>query len=322
MITAPSAVFITGIAGFIGSNFAHQFHALYPTSRVIGIDNLSSGRLSAVPNFSEFHPISITHKEPLTQLFDQHRPEYIFHFAAIPRVTFGIEHPDISDHANVHGTATMLNLARKYGVKRFIFSSSSSVYGGANILPTREDENPPKPISPYAIQKYFGEEYCKLFSSLYGLDTTCLRYFNVFGPGQYGDSAYSTVVSAWLENLYFPKEGRRAFIEGDGSKSRDFCYVDNVVQANIKAMEYESALKGECFNVAHGERTTIREVREIIERHSDKKLDLEIRPDRVGDVAHTHADISKARTILGYNPEINFEEGMRRTIEWQKSRVK
>lgn len=317
----PQKILVTGIAGFIGSNFANKFHALYPDTTIIGIDNLSSGRLSAVPDFVKFYQDSIVNRNNLSQIFIEHNPEYVFHFAAIPRVTYGVEHPDTTNEANVQGTVEILNQSRLNGVKRVIISSSSSVYGGAKNLPTKESENPPAPISPYALQKYIDEQYCQLFSSLYALDTVCLRYFNVFGPGQYGDSAYSTVISAWLENLYFPKQGKRAFIEGDGSKSRDFCYVDNVVQANIKAMEYEGLLNGDVFNIAHGDRTTINEVRELIEKFSNRKLDLEQRPDRIGDVAHTHADISKAKNIFGYNPEINFEEGMRRTIKWQGERL-
>lgn len=317
----PKTILVTGVAGFIGSNFAKNFNRLYPDTKIVGIDNLYSGRESEIPNNVIFYKHSITDRTRLDEIFAEQKPEYVFHFAAIPRVAFGVENPDISDHTNTYGTVVVLNTARKHGVKRVVLSSSSSVYGGAKILPTKESENPPAPISPYALQKYIDEQYCQLFSSLYGLDTVCLRYFNVFGPGQYGDSAYSTIISAWLENLYFPKEGKKAFIEGDGSKSRDFCYVDNVVQANIKAMEYEGKLNGETFNVAHGERTAINEVRLLIEEFSGQKLDLEQRPDRIGDVAHTHADISKARDILGYEPSVNFTEGMRRTIEWQKSRI-
>lgn len=317
----PKVVFVTGVAGFIGSNFAQQFHDHYPETLIIGIDNLFTGKRLAVPEHVIFHEASITHRKALIDLFQKYKPEYIFHFAAIPRVTFGVEHPDITNETNVQGTVELLNLSRLYGVRRFILSSSSAVYGGAQILPTKESENMPRPVSPYALQKYIDEQYCQLFSSsLYGLDTVCLRYFNVFGPGQYGDSAYATVISAWLEYLYFPQPGSQAFLEGDGTKSRDFCYVDNVVQANIKAMEYSDNLNGDYFNIAHGERTTIKEVKQFIELYSGKILELDRRPDRVGDVAHTHADITKAHGILGYKPQVNFQEGLQRTIEWYKSR--
>ena len=146
-----------------------------------------------------------------------------------------------------------------------------------------------------------------------------MRYFNVFGPGQYGDSPYSTVVSAWLESVYFPKK-KKAFIEGDGNQSRDFCYIDNVVLANILAMESKRKFNGEVLNVAYGSQTKINEVKKLIEKYSDKTLNLEKRPPRLGDVRHTRADISKARKLLGYNPQVDFEEGLKKTIEWFKSR--
>lgn len=186
-------------------------------------------------------------------------------------------------------------------------------------MPTKESENFPNPKSPYAAQKYAGEVFCKIFSDLYGIDTVSLRYFNVFGPGQYGDSAYSTVVSAWLEALYFPS--KKPFIEGDGSQSRDFCFVDNVVNANILAMQSERVFKGEEFNVAHGERTSLNELKEMIEEATGREISLEKRPPRVGDVDHTHADISKAKEWFGYEPTVNMNEGIKKTVEWFESRV-
>jgi nucleoside-diphosphate-sugar epimerase len=164
-----------------------------------------------------------------------------------------------------------------------------------------------------------GEPFCKVFSELYGLDTVALRYFNVFGPGQYGNSAYSTVISAWLEALYFPRK-KKGFIEGDGKQSRDFCYVDNVVQANIKAILAPKRFNGEGFNIAHGERTTLLEVKRLIEKYTGKKLKLEKRPSRLGDVRHTHADIAKASIGFGYRPSVTFEQGLKRTIEWYELR--
>jgi len=154
---------------------------------------------------------------------------------------------------------------------------------------------------------------------LYDLDTICLRYFNVFGPKQYGDSPYSTVVAAWLEAVYFPKK-KIAFIEGDGNQSRDFCYVDNVVEANILAMQSKKKFGGEFFNIAHGERTNLLEVKKLLEKYSGKKIDLEKRKPRLGDVRHTHADISKAKKWFGYKPTVNFEEGLKRTVEWWENK--
>lgn len=314
-------VLVTGVAGFIGSNFAKQFKDKFPEASISGIDDLSSGRKEEVPEEVEFYEGSITDAELLEKIFSKHKPEYVFHFAAIPRVSYSVEHPIETTDVNVTGTVALLNIAKNHGTKRLVFSSSSSVYGGAKILPTKESENAPDPKSPYAAQKYCGEVFCKVYSELFGLDTVCLRYFNVYGPGQYGDSAYSTVVSAWLESLYFPEE-KKAFIEGDGTQSRDFCYVDNVVSANILAMQREEPFKGEAFNVAQEERTTVNEVRQIIEEYTGRKLDLEQRPSRKGDVAHTHADLSKAREWFGYVPEINFRDGLKRTVEWFEARIR
>ena len=183
----------------------------------------------------------------MAKIFSKHKPQYVFHFAALPRVSYSVEHPCETSEVNIIGTVALLEAAKNHGVKRFIYSSSSSVYGGAKKLPTRESECPPDPGSPYAAQKYIGEPFCKIFSDLFGSDTVCLRYFNVFGPGQYGDSPYSTVVSAWLEALYFPKN-KKGFIEGTGTQSRDFCYIDSVVTANILAMQAKKDLKGEAVN--------------------------------------------------------------------------
>lgn len=312
-------ILITGVAGFIGSNMAKEFQARFPKTDIIGIDDFSSGKREALIPGITFYEGSITDKALLEKIFMAHKPEYIFHFAAIPRVSYSVEYPVETTNANVTGTVALLDSARKHGTKRLILSSSSSVYGGAKILPTKEDENLPDPKSPYAGQKLCDEVFCKIFSSLFELDTVCLRYFNVFGPGQYGDSAYSTVVSAWLESLYFP-EHKKAFIEGDGEQSRDFCYVDNVVEANILAMQFDKQFKGEAFNIAHGERTSVNEVKELIEQYTKRSLDLEKKPARVGDVAHTHADISKAKAWFGYEPTIKFNEGLEKTVQWFETR--
>lgn len=317
----PKAILVTGCAGFIGSNFVRQFKKKYAKTEIIGIDDFSTGRKDAVESTITFYRGSILDAKLLEKIFSLHKPEYVFHFAALPRVSYSVEHPRETSEANIVGTVAILEAAKNHGAKRVIYSSSSSVYGGAKKLPTKESENAPNPRSPYAAQKYIGEPFCKIFSELFRLDTVCLRYFNVFGPGQYGDSPYSTVISAWLESLYFPAQ-KRAFIEGDGKQSRDFCYIDNVVSANILAMESKKDFCGEAINVAHGERTTVNEVRRLIERYTGKKLPLEQRPPRLGDVRHTSADISKAKRLLGYKPLKNFEEGLKETIVWQESRKK
>lgn len=317
----PKTILVTGCAGFIGSNFTTQFRKEFPETVIVGIDDFSTGRREALGQDIVFYEGSILDDELIEKIFARHKPEYVFHFAALPRVSYSIEHPAKTTLVNVGGTVALLEAAKNNGVKRFIYSSSSSAYGGAKKLPTKESENPADPKSPYALQKYQGEMFCKMFSELYGLDTVSLRYFNVFGPGQYGDSPYSTVISAWLEALYFPTR-KKAFIEGDGEQSRDFCYVDNVTRANILAMQCPKRLNGAMFNVAHGERTRINEVRRLIEKLTGKKLKLEQRPPRIGDVRDTHADVSYAREVLGYVPMVKFEEGLRRTVKWFEQRDK
>ena len=314
-------ILVTGVAGFIGSNFVKQFKVKYPDVEVVGVDDFSSGRREALLEDLVFYEGSITDKALLEKIFSNHKPDYVFHFAAVPRVSYSVEHPMETTDVNVTGTVALLNTSRNHGVERFILSSSSSVYGGAKILPTKETENLPDPKSPYAAQKFCDEVFCKVFSSLYDMDTVALRYFNVYGPGQYGDSAYSTVISAWLESLYFP-ESKKAFIEGDGSQSRDFCYVDNVVSANILTMNASKKFNGEAFNIAHGERISVNEVKDLLTEYTGKELNLERRPPRVGDVAHTHADISKAKEWFGYEPSIDFKSGLKKAVAWFEERSK
>ncbi len=316
----PKTILVTGCAGFIGSNLIKEFKNRYPKTEIVGIDNFATGRKEALDKSITFYEGSILDEALLEKIFAKHKPEYVFHFAALPRVSYSVEQPVETTQVNIVGTVALLNTAQKHKVTRFIYSSSSSVYGGAKKLPTKESENFPDPKSPYAMQKYAGEPFCKIFTDIYGLDTACLRYFNVFGPGQYGDSAYSTVISAWLERAYFPQQ-KKAFIEGTGGNSRDFSYVDNVVEANILAMQAKKKLGGEVFNIACGERTKVIEVKKLIEEYTGKKLDLEKRPARVGDVIHSQADISKAKRVLGYKPKVHFKEGLKKTIEWYKSRT-
>lgn len=317
----PKTILVTGCAGFIGSNFVKTFRARYPRTKIVGIDDFSTGRKDALPKDITFYRGSITDMRLLKRIFSSHRPEYVFHFAARPRVSYGVLHPAETTLVNIYGTVAMLEQSRDHDVKRFIYSSSSSIYGGAKKLPTKESENLPRPVSPYGLQKYTGEPFCKMFSDLYDLDTVSLRYFNVFGPGQYGNSPYSTVISAWLETLYVSNR-RKPFLEGNGAQSRDFCYVENVVDANIRAMRYAKRLNGEAFNIAHGERTNLLEVKKLIEKYSGRKLNIEKRPPRLGDVRHTQADIGKARKMLGYRPRVDFRTGLRHTIAWFTEREK
>lgn len=313
------SVLVTGCAGFIGSNFVKAFQKRFPRVRVVGVDDFSTGRRDAVPSGITFYEGSITDAKLVQRIFAKHRPEYVFHFAARPRVSVSVLHPFETTEANIAGTVSLLEASRDFKVKRFIYSSSSSIYGGAKKLPTKESENAPNPKSPYALQKYAGELFCKQFSELFGLDTVSLRYFNVYGPGQYGDSPYSTVIGAWLSTIYL-KSGR-PFIEGNGTQSRDFSYVSDVVQANMLAMRHRGAFNGEAFNIGGGRRTNLLTVKKLIEQFTGKKLNLERRPPRLGDVRHTQADVSKAKKWFGYRPGTSFEKGLRETIRWYQSIV-
>jgi nucleoside-diphosphate-sugar epimerase len=321
-MTNSKTILVTGCAGFIGANFTRQFRLRYPQSTVIGIDNFSTGRKEAVTEDIVFYEGSVLEDILLNKIFRTHRPEYIFHFAALPSVAHSLEFPRRSTEVNVVGTVALLEASKKYGVTRFIYSSSSSIYGGAKKLPTKESDNPPNPKSPYAVQKYVNEPFCQVFSNLFGMDTISLRYFNAFGPGQFGTSAYASVIPAWLNSIYFPSSGKGAYIEGDGSQSRDFCYVDNIVDANILAMKTKGPFQGDVFNIAHGKQTSLKEVVVLIEKYSGYKLNPEIRPARLGDIKHSCADITKAERTLGYQPSISFEEGLKKTIEWFKLRAK
>ena len=309
-------VAITGSAGFIGSNLVEA--CLSEGWNVLGIDNFSTGEKEMVhpKRFLEvngrytFVETDINNTSEMIDIcFDR---DVIFHLAALPRVSFSIDHPMEADYANVHGTLSVLEAARRAKVKRVVFSCSSSVYGGVSQFPTPETSLA-SPKSPYALHKQTGAEYCRLYSELHGLDTVSLLYFNVFGKYQRADSAYATVIPAFFEAGMNGKECR---IDGSGEQSRDFCHVDNVVQANILAATSSESFVGDRFNVACGEHHTVNKVYSAIGELLKVQLKKKHVLPRLGDPKKSHADISKAREILGYNPEVNFEEGMRDTSKW------
>ena len=235
----------------------------------------------------------------------------MFHVAAIPRVLFSVENPVETTETNVMKTVSLIDSCIKGGVKRFIFSSSSSVYGGAEILPTPADFKK-DPKSPYAWHKSCIEDYMAMCSSLYGSDMVSLRYFNVFGPGQFGGSAYSTAVSAWCHAIKSNKPLRK---DGTGEQTRDMCYIDNVVDANIRAMNHLEKFTGECFNVACGDRVSNNEILELLKSKNPEITIIEA-PFRAGDVMHTLGDISRTQEVLGYSPKVSFWEGLDKTLKW------
>ncbi len=300
---------VTGAAGFIGSNLCRKL--LEEGWKVTGVDDLSSGHLELVSSLkgltmvlndfaSDFILDAVSKKE-----FD-----IVFHVAAVPRVSYSVENPADTTLNNVGKTVKLMEACRG-NIDRFVFSSSSSVYGGAEVMPTPVDQ-PRDPKSPYAWQKSSVEDLLRMFGNLYDFDSVCLRYFNVFGPNQYGDSPYSTAISAWCHAV---KEGLPLRKDGTGEQSRDMCYVDNVVDVNIRAANHEGTFKGEAFNVACGDRTSNNQ---ILAKFQEKfgELNINQAPFRAGDVMHTQADISETEKVFGYKPLVRFWDGLDKTFEW------
>ena len=301
-------VLITGAAGFIGSNLARR--CIEEGWHVDAVDDMSNGHPEFVPKGINIFYACDFASERVVAAINSQAYDAVIHLAAVPRVSYSVEHPVETNETNVSSTLRLMEACRNK-VGRIVFASSSSVYGGADVLPTQESQSR-NPKSPYALQKAVIEDYLKLYSELYGLDSACLRFFNVFGPNQLGDSPYATAVSAWLNAI---KSGRPMRSDGDGSQSRDMCYVDNVVDACIRAAECVGDLGAEVFNVACGTSTTNRE---ILDRLKTKYPYSEHRdaPWRAGDVMHTLADLTKIEECLGYKPLVDFQEGLARTIQW------
>jgi len=304
---------ITGGAGFIGSNIADRL-VKEEGNKVKVLDNFSTGKIENISHLLdriELVEADIRDLDAVKKALEG--VDYCFHQAALPSVERSIKDPLTSNEVNIKGTLNILIAAKDLGVKRVIYASSSSVYGDTPVLPKREDMSP-SPLSPYAVTKLAGEQYCHLFYSIYGLPTISLRYFNVFGPNQDPTSTYAAVIPKFITSLL---SGKEPMIYGDGGQSRDFTFVENVVEANILATKCITGL-GETFNIACGQRVTINELAKSI----DKILNVNIKPihldPRPGDVRHSLADISKAQACLGYEPKIGFEEGLRLTIDWYK----
>lgn len=292
-------VVVTGGAGFIGHHLVKKLNSLgYKT---LIIDNLSSGFEKNIPLSENIFFIEKDIRDNLTSIFDDFRPELVFHLAARPSVPFSVKNPILTNDININGTLNLLDVSLKHDVKRFIFSSSSSIYGGNNGIPSLESDIP-NPKSPYALQKLVGEQYCKLYST-YGLDTCSLRYFNVFGENQDPNSPYAAVIASFLKHK---KENTIPTIYGDGSQERDFCHVDNVVHANIAAATRMAPIKGEVFNVGCGESISINDLAKFF---NFKKINYENKRD--GDVSKSLADISKGQALLGYYISKNFESGIK-----------
>jgi len=306
-----STYLVTGGAGFIGSHLAEEL--VRRGERVRVVDSLITGKrrnLAHLPQveFLEGDLADLAVARRATEGVD-----YVLHQAAIPSVPRSVAEPVFCHEANVNATLNVLVAARDAGVKRVVFAGSSSVYGNTTVLPTREDL-PADPLTPYALQKLIGEQYLKLFTSLYGLETVTTRYFNVFGPRQDPSSPYSGVISVFIRALL---DGRTPTIFGDGEQTRDFTYVANVVDGVLKAC-HAPGVAGQVINVATGGRVSLNELFRTLRALAGGDGDPAYGPARIGDVRHSQADIARARVILGYRPTVEFPEGLARTFDWAR----
>ena len=307
-----SKVLVTGGAGFIGSNLTESLLKRKHFVRVL--DDFSTGKRKNLIFGKEYPSLEIL-KGDICDLRTCKKAikgvEYIFHQAALPSVQRSVEDPGTSNAINVGGTLNILLAAKEEGVKRVIYASSSSIYGDTPTLPKHE-EMPPHPLSPYALQKYIGEQYCRLFYQLYGLDSVSLRYFNIFGPKQDPNSVYSAVIPRFIDALI---HDRPPVIFGDGEQSRDFTFIENVVQANLLAMS-SGHLHGEAMNIACGKRISLNQLLKILKKILGSKLAPNYQEPRKGDVRHSLADIRKSKKFINYMPKVGTEEGLNKTVEF------
>jgi nucleoside-diphosphate-sugar epimerase len=301
---------ITGGAGFIGSNIAIEIVRRGDTVRIL--DNFATGRavnLEAIQNQVELVEGDI--RDFWTVSAAMEGVDYVLHQAALPSVPRSVKNPLTSNAVNIDGTLNILEAARQAGVRRVVFACSSSVYGESATLPKVETMKP-DPMSPYAVTKLTGEEYCKVYFRLYGLETVSLRYFNIFGPRQDPNSQYSAVIPLFIKAIL---GGKQPVIFGDGEQSRDFTYIGNAVSANLKACVAPNA-PGKCYNVACGQRFTLNELLRLLGEISGKKVSAQYVPARSGDIKHSLADIQAAMADLDYSVDFDFKSGLKKTFEW------
>ena len=306
---------VTGVAGFIGSNIAHALVAR--GEEVRGIDNFSHGRrenIAGILDRFDFREADITDLQAVRSACEG--VDFVLHQAALGSVPRSIETPLASNHANVVGTLTVLQAAREAKVRRVVYASSSSVYGDTPELPKRESM-PANPISPYAVSKAAGEMYSQSFYRVMGLETVCLRYFNVFGPRQHPTSQYAAVIPIFIRKML---AGERPTIFGDGSQSRDFTYIENVVSANLLACQAPpESVGGRVFNIAAGASFSLNTLYKVLKDLTGFCQDPIYAPVRTGDVRDSLADTGQARQAMGYQTLVDFEEGVRKTVEWYKT---
>lgn len=313
-MTFTTKCLVTGGAGFIGSNLADEL--IRQGAKVTILDNLSTGsrdNLSEITGDFEFIEADLNDDEALRRAVEG--AEIVFHQAALPSVPRSVENPVETHQACVNATFNLLIKAKGAGVRRVIYAASSSAYGDQEVLPKVETMRP-EPLSPYAAAKLTGEYYCRVFNEVYGLETFALRYFNVFGPRQNPSSEYSGVISRFIDALM--KESTPV-IYGDGEQTRDFTYIVNVVDANIKAAQATKGI-GEVMNVANGERVSLNLLLDVLKKVTGREdAEANYLEARKGDVKHSQADNSLAVEYLGYEKLVDLEEGLRRTIDWWKT---
>lgn len=305
---------MTGGAGFIGSNLARTL--VSRDEDVVVLDDFSTGKRENLEGLTDNLDViegSICDLDTCRRAVEG--ADFVLHHAALPSVPRSVTDPLSSNRVNVEGTLNMLVAARDAGMKRFVYAASSSAYGDTPTLPKIETM-PASPLSPYAVAKYTGEMYCKVFTSLYGLETICLRYFNVFGPYQDPTSHYSAVIPKFI-NAFL--QGEQPVIYGDGEQSRDFTYIENVVNANVLACTAPAKATGRTYNCACGSRTTLNELAKSIAEMCDTKCSPRHDASRVGDVAHSHADVAAIKEALGFTPDIELAAGLRKTVDWYRS---
>ena len=313
-----SVFLVTGGAGFIGSNLCEAILEMGYTVRCL--DNLSTGKRKNMDGFIDnpnFTFIEGDIRDLDTCMKACEGVDFVLNQAAWGSVPRSIEMPLLYEDINIGGTLNMMEAARQQGVKKFVYASSSSVYGDEPNLPKREGREG-NLLSPYALTKKVDEEYGRLYKKLYGLDTYGMRYFNVFGRRQDPDGAYAAVIPKFIKQLL---KGEVPTINGDGKQSRDFTYVENVVEANLKACLASSDAAGEAFNVAYGGREYLIDIYYGLTKALGKDVEPNFGPDRAGDIKHSNADITKAQELLGYDPDYSFQRGIALAIEWYKENL-
>ena len=307
-------ILVTGGAGFVGSNLVHAL--LARGDEVVVIDNFSTGRRE---NLADVHQRikmiegSLADPEAVSRALDG--VDGVLHQGALPSVPKSLALPLETNEANVVGTLTLLEMCRRHDVTRVVYAASSSAYGDHDA-PIKTETLEPRPKSPYAVQKLTGEYYCAVYHQLFGINTVALRYFNVFGRRQNPASQYAAVVPAFVTRIL---KGSPPVVYGDGTQSRDFTHIDNVIDANFKALEAPSAACGRVYNVGCGSSVTLLDLIKSINKTLGTDIEPRFDPPRPGDVLHSRADIEQTKENIGYDPKVDFDEGLRRTIDWYRA---